>query len=313
MDLVRNILVRYLIVCLFLLCVSPNTSFSQQLSDSTSQSLTPRKFYPGRFAFVSSSAVVAGIVTYIYVQNVWWTNQKTSFHIDHDLDYRYAKNLDKGAHFIGGMMSAELFKAGFYWSGLQQERSYIYAFILGSMMQGIIEIKDGFAPTYGFSVGDVAAGTIGSFVPYIKYKFPKLHALHVKVSYYRHNDYYYQMSAKADLIDDYMNQTYWLSLSVNDWLPKGSKAEKIWPDFLCIVGGWGVDETLNDYYTGQNLAENKGKGNYEFYVSIDIDWRKIISQKHRFLKALSSSLNYVKLPLPTLRLLPAAKYYWGFL
>jgi hypothetical protein len=281
--------------------------------DSIAKVTRPLRVHPERLAAMGGTAVVGLISSYVYVNNAWWAGEKTSFHIDHDMDYRYAMNLDKGAHFIGGVMEAELYKAGFYWSGLNAAQSCLYAFALGTLLQTFVEIKDGYAPSYGFSIGDVSAGAAGSLIPYIKYKFPKLHALNIKLSYYRHDDYYFKIFPHADIIDDYMNQTYWLALTVNDWLPKGSKAEKIWPDFLCIVGGWGVDETLDLYYTGKNLDENKGKGNYEFYISLDIDWRKVIPQTSHFKKALSSSLNYVKLPFPALRVSPSAKYYWGFL
>lgn len=251
--------------------------------------------------------------SYIYVQNVWWADQKTSFHIDHDMDYRYAKNMDKVGHFIGGSMSAELFKAGFYWAGMNAKSSYLYAGALGSLMQGIIELKDGFAPTYGFSVGDVVAGSAGSFLPYLKYSFPKLHSFQIKLSYYVHDTYYFDVYPYGDRLDDYMNQTYWLSLTVDQWLPRGSRVERIWPDWLCVVGGFGVDNTLNMYYTGVNLEENKGKGNYEYYLSIDIDWRKIIKPRSNFNKALADALNYIKLPLPTLRLAPTLEGHWMFL
>jgi hypothetical protein len=246
------------------------------------------------------------------VQTVWWKEQSTSFHVDHYADYKYAKNMDKAAHFIGGVMSAQFFKSGFYWSGMKPVPAYLYAGALGSTMQIIIELKDGFAPTYGFSVGDVVAGSVGSFIPLLKYRFPKSHAVNIKLSYYRHHDYYYQVNYNANIIDDYMNQTYWVALSLNDWLPKGSQAEKIWPDFLTIVGGWGVDETLNRYYSGVSLAENKGEGRYEYFLSVDIDWRKIIPQNRNLAKALSDALNYIKMPLPTLRISPTVQGHWAY-
>jgi len=281
--------------------------------DSIARVTRPLRIHPERLAIMASTGVAGLVSSYLYVKNAWWSNQKTSFHFDHDMDYRYAKNIDKGAHFIGGVIIADLFKDGFYWSGLKAERSFFWAFISGSLMQSFVEIKDGYAPTYGFSWGDVGAGTLGSLVPYLKYKYPKLYAFDIKLSYYRHDDYYYKMFPHAEFIDDYMNHTYWLALNPNDLLPKNSKTEKLWPDFLCIVGGWGVDNTLDYYYTGLNLDENKGKGNYEFYLSIDIDWRKIIRQDTHFKKAVTSTLNYIKLPLPTLRFTPTLKYYWMFL
>jgi hypothetical protein len=69
-----------------------------------------------------------------------------------------------------------------------------------------------------------------------------------------------------------------------------------------VCGGWGVANDLNLYYTGQNLEVNKGKGHFEYYVSVDIDWRKIIKQNTAFKRVITFSLNHVKLPLPTLQI-----------
>lgn len=251
--------------------------------------------------------------SYFYVQNVWWSDNKQSFHFDNGADYLYAKNVDKCAHFMGGLVSAELMNDALNWAGINNKNSYLYAFLLGTTMHAFIEIKDGFAETYGFSIGDLAAGTIGSSIPYLKYKFPTLNALNFKYSYYQHDDFYFKQFKHADWLDDYMNHTYWVTANVGDWLPKNSKAKKIWPNFLCIAAGFGVDNTLNWYNKGVNLAENKGKGNYEYYISLDIDWRKIIPQKNGGQKILARTLNYIKLPFPTLQFGSKTDFYWLFL
>jgi hypothetical protein len=279
---------------------------------ATAQDTTTSTIKPARLGLIlgATSLTLAG--AYVYVNSAWWANQGTSFHFDNGMDYKYAKNVDKAGHFMGGQVCAELFQESLKWAGVKEERSYLYAFLLGTTVQVFVEMKDGYAPTYGFSVGDIAAGSVGSLMPYLKYKIPVLAPLSFKVSYYKHDDYYYKLFPHADGIDDYMNQTYWVSASVNDWLPKGSNAEKWWPDFLCIAGGWGVDNTLDKYYTGVNLDKNKGYGNYEYYLSVDIDWKKIIPQRTGGQRILAKTLNYVKLPLPTLQLGPNVKYYWAF-
>ncbi len=259
----------------------------------------------------TSAAVMAG--TYYYLQTVWWKENQTQFKFDKDMDYRYAKNLDKAGHFLGGEVTAQLFKMGYKWAGVNQSKALLYAGITGTAIQAIIEVKDAYAPTYGFSIGDLAAGSAGSFFPYLQHKVPAFNAVHFKVSYFRHHNYYYEQFRYAQLIDDYMNQTYWVSVAVNDWLPKASKAEKLWPDFLTLTFGWGVDETLNWYYKGVNIEQNKGKGNFEYYASIDVDWRKIIKQNTTFKRALTYSLNLVKLPLPAVRFAPTFKGYTWFL
>ncbi len=265
-----------------------------------------------KLAIIGGVTAVGLLSTYIYIQEVWWKDQQTSFHIDHDKDYVYAKNMDKAAHFIGGVMTAQVMKASFYWAGMKPIPAYLYAGAMGTALQLIIEVKDGFSPTYGFSVGDVLAGSAGSFIPLLKYHFPKSHAVNIKLSYFRKHTYYYDVNPKANVVDDYMNQTYWLALSLNDWLPKNSAFEKAWPDFLTITGGFSIDDTWNRYYTGVSLPEDKGKGHYEYLISLDIDWRKILPQNRNLTKALSDALNYVKLPLPALRLGPSVQGYWVY-
>lgn len=266
----------------------------------------------GRVLLLSGAASLTMVGTYLYLQNVWWSDQKSSFKFDHDMDYRYAKNMDKAAHFIGGCLSADLFSEGFMWTGLPERKSLFWGGVAGTAIQGMIEVKDGYAPTYGFSLGDLGAGTLGSFWPLLKSYVPALKPITIKASYYQHNRYYYEVFPYAEPVDDYMNQTYWLSATVNDWLPKGSRAERLWPDFLTVAGGWGVDNTLNLYYTGQNLEVNKGRGKYEYFLSVDIDWRKIIKPTNTFKRTLAYSLNFIKLPLPTLRLGPTMQGYWAY-
>lgn len=306
--------IRFLFFCsLMSFCLG---SFAQErLATDTSEAkpLNAQTINKRKIAIIGGVTAVGLLSTYIYVRQVWWKDQQTSFHIDHDRDYVYAKNMDKAAHFIGGVMTAQVMKASFYWAGMKPIPAYLYAGAMGTALQLIIEVKDGYAPTYGFSIGDVVAGSIGSFVPLLKYHFPKSHAVNIKLSYLRKHTYYYDVNPNANIIDDYMNQTYWLALSLNDWLPKHSAFERIWPDFLTISAGFSLDETWNNYYTGISTAQDKGKGNYEYLISLDIDWRKVFPQHKPFTKALSDALNYIKMPLPALRLGPQMQGYWWYL
>jgi hypothetical protein len=303
-------------ICVLLLSLS-SFALRAQVTDTiipTHSGQEVNRLRAGAVAAASTGAL-AGV--YIYMQNVWWHETPTKFKIDHVKDYRYAKNVDKAGHFVGGVVTSELFGSAFRWAGVSKPRSLIYGAAISTAIQGMIEIKDGFAPTYGYSFGDLGAGAVGSFLPLLQYHVPATNAVKIKLSYYRHNNYYFDGYPYANVIDDYMNQTYWLSVSVNDWLPKGSRAERIWPDFLTVTGGWGVDETLNGYYidgyiTRKNAEEYIGRGHYEYYISLDVDWRKIIKQNTHFKRAVTYTLNYIKLPLPALRLGPSVKGYWAF-
>jgi hypothetical protein len=286
------------------------SNLSAQQRDTTNYS----NYSPSKIKFYS---VVIGTTlsltsSYIYVQNAWWTNNKKSFHFDNGPDYKYAKNIDKFGHLMGGLILAEGLHGSLKWAGLKDNDSYLYSFILGSTMHLFIEAKDGFAETYGFSIGDFVAGSIGGLIPYLKYKSDKFRSLNFKFSYYQRDRYYFEQFKNADWIDDYMNHTYWVTISPEVWLPKNSKVKKIWPDFLSFAMGIGVDNTLNWYYKGVNLAENKGKGNYEYYLSLDIDWREIIPQKTGGQRMLTQALNYIKIPLPTVSFGPQTNFHWFY-
>ncbi len=299
-----------LITILFLVTFSSPTIGQHLVNDSIYK--TVKKPNPLKFYSVVGGTGLTLLASYIYVQNVWWSDNKQSFHFDNGPDYKYAKNVDKCAHLMGGLLLAEGLHGALKWSGLNDDKSYLYSFILGTTMHVFIEVKDGFAQTYGFSMGDIAAGTIGSAIPYLKYKSENFRALNFKFSYYQRDMYYYNQFKYADWFDDYMNHTYWLTATVNTWLPKGSKVEKIWPDYLTIAGGFGVDNTLNDYYKGTNLEANKGKGNYEYFLTLDIDWREIIPQRTGGQRMLTQALNYIKIPLPTVRFGPSVDFYWFY-
>ena len=97
---------------------------------------------PKRVAIVGVTTTLSLAGTYAYLQNVWWKDQQSSFKIDHDMDYRYAKNMDKAAHFIGGAISAELFGVAFEWSGVQRKNALLYGGIASTALQAFIEVKD---------------------------------------------------------------------------------------------------------------------------------------------------------------------------
>ena len=39
-----------------------------------------------------------------YLENTWWKDQSQNFHFDNGADLRYALNVDKAGHFIGGLI-----------------------------------------------------------------------------------------------------------------------------------------------------------------------------------------------------------------
>jgi len=170
--------------------------------------------------------------------------------------------------------------------------------LLGTAVQGFIEIKDGYSPTWGFSMYDWMSGSLGSFYPYFQSKSKFLKALDIKYSYYRKDNYYYDfIKRESNFQDDYMNSTFWFTYNPNRYKPSGK-----WPKWLGISVGLGVDHTLNNYYINMpGGTSDWGSGSYEFYLAPDIDFKGLLPKKP-FWQTLAHVLNYIKVPTPALRL-----------
>lgn len=297
--------------------ISITTDSLLQLSSSKKYSFWHRSdtFNQRRFTFVLGSTTLALAASYVYVKNAWWGDQTNRFHFDGGTgiqhlftfgnDAKYAKNLDKFGHFYGGIFYSDLFSNAAMWSGVKKQKAYLWGGILGTCIQGFVEIKDGYSPTWGFSTYDLLAGSLGSFYPYFQTKSKFLAATDVKFSYYKVDDYYFKdIQYKAKWNDDYMNQTYWLTFN-----PKRFNKNWNWPKWLGISAGFGVDNKLNNYYIGtaDNYADH-GKGGYEFFIAPDIDFKGLLPKKPIWQK-IGHVLNYVKFPAPTIRLSNNSRFF----
>lgn len=268
-----------------------------------------------RFYGVSSLTLTALAGSYIYINNAWWAGQKSSFHFDGGTglkhvftlgrDFKYAKNLDKVGHFYGGRIGGDLFSEAVKWSGKSENSAYLWGGVFSSSIQFFIEIKDGFSPNWGFSIYDFMAGSLGSFYPYFQSKSKFLSALDCKFSYWRKDDYYNKtLKRSSPFLDDYMNQTYWFTFN-----PKRFNLQSKWPKWLGISVGVGVDNKLNDYYTGILTDYGVlGKGGYELFIAPDIDFTGLLP-KTPFWQKTAKFMNYIKFPAPTLRLSNNSRFF----
>ncbi|MDH7514918.1 MAG: DUF2279 domain-containing protein, partial [Bacteroidota bacterium] len=121
-----------------------------------------RVVIPWRLAVVGGAALGTLGATYWYLEKTWWSEKPTAFHFDDGADLHYAHNLDKLAHFYGGSIAGDLFSGGLRWAGMRRKAAAWYGFGLGVFVQLVIELKDGYAPRWGYSVWDVACGTAGA-------------------------------------------------------------------------------------------------------------------------------------------------------
>ena len=262
--------------------------------------------------FIVGSTLSASLFgSYYYLQNSWWSESQIPFHFDQGADLKYALNVDKLGHFMGGLQATDIFSSSMQWAGMSQKKALWYGAFFGSSLQLAIEIKDGYAPYWGFSNWDLGMGVAGSVWPVLQHYNNYLEAVKFKFSYYKHSSIYWQLEAERgnpvsqnSWQDDYPNQTYWAAFDIAHFIELS-----FWPDWLNIAIGFGLDDTQ---YLNQN--DTKTGGNNEFYIALDYDIPKMFKKFNTpTAKKIKYWLNYLHLPAPTIRVSPKVNFYPLFL
>jgi hypothetical protein len=168
-------------------------------------------------------------------------------------------------------------------------------------------MKDAYAPYWGFSIYDFSAGTIGAFVPYAERYWKPMEYIDFKMSYYKRSNHYWDLTTtqkpdnppgKYDYHDDYINQTYWLSVY---------PLKNIGSD-IGLAFGFGLDES--QYLDGKT----KRGGKNEFYIALDYDMKRVLKRWNSpTAKKVKHWLNYIKFPAPTIRVSPELEFYPFFM
>lgn len=269
------------------------------------------KINSGRVLIVSSSLAAALGGSYLYVENAWWSDKQSTFSFDDGADLTYALNVDKAGHFMGGLYAADLFSSSFRWTGMNESQSLWYGAAFGSGLQLAIEMKDAYAPHWGFSKWDLAMGSMGAFWLVAQYYNDDFKAINFKMSYYKRSNIYWDLDKqrgkepnKYAWQDDYPNQTYWLTFDVNHFVETCC-----WPDWLNVAVGFGIDDTQF-----LNSSNTKMGGNNEWYIALDYDVPKLLKKWNSPTgKKVKHWLNYFHFPAPTIRISPKLEIYPLFL
>lgn len=252
-----------------------------------------------RAAGVASLTLVAyGAAYWLIFARGWWQESGGHFHFENDFDY--ALNLDKFGHFAAGVLLGESFYEGYHWAGLTEFKSYLFAGLSAFATHVAIDVKDGFAPQWGFSVFDVLSGSLGGFLPMAERYVPLFKYIDLKWSYWINTDVYYDHSKTGVFTDDYVNQTFWVSLKPYRLLPRA--ARDYYPSWLAFAVGLSIDDGV---FTGDPHPSR------EVYVAMDYDLEAFRPQS-RWARTLVKYLNYIKFPAPTLQVYPDVKWLWVY-
>lgn len=245
----------------------------------------------------TSLAILGGI--YYRWKTAWWNDGTTGFHFDYNPTY--TDNVDKIGHLYGGILFTECFGLGLRWAGLDEESSLLYGALFSTLVYTGVEIKDGFAPTWGFDPLDLGFSIAGSIYPYAQKKVPFLQNFNFKYSYFPSNSTYFNNLKRGNknnqfFNDDYEGETFWLAANIKNLLP--SDINSFMPDFLNIALGVSIE----------NL-DNPSARRKVFVISPDIDLVKLFKPENEILKEVLRLLNYIHIPLPALKISPDFKAY----
>ncbi len=248
-----------------------------------------------RLAIVGGSVAGAMTAIHVYQSNGWWKDNRRSFHFREDLTY--ALHVDKIGHFFGANGATFVMSKAFRWANYSETTSLLLGAGVSTLFQTYIEIEDGFS-TWGFDRVDFAANVAGAWYPVAQHFVPALQDFNLKLSYLPSENINAPGAfpgQKHLMMDDYEGQTFWLSVKVNNILPK--TVEPLWPDFLAISIGYGARDILSPHP-------------YRVYfIGLDYDMTKIIPQTSGFLRTLSETLNFIRFPAPAIQLSPNAIWY----
>lgn len=240
-----------------------------------------------KFGAVTGATIGAFWWLHNYQKNAWWSGQRGEFHFQND--WNYAMSMDKLGHLFDGAFIQALYRGAFEWAGFSPTASVWIGAAFSVAYMTDIEIEDGFATDWGFSPGDQIFNVLGALYPVGQYYWKPLRSFNFKWSYYPFQDIT-SGTKNGAFLDDYNGQTIWLSMNVHDALSKGAK--KVWPDYLNLVMGYGV----NDYtHIDTRYAD--------YYIGLDLNWERIIPGNSKFMLWFKNVINHFRFfPLPVLKI-----------
>jgi len=228
-------------------------------------------------------------------------NELTSFHWYND--NKAWLQVDKFGHATTSYIMSNYAFWSLRWSGVNNNKSALYAGLMGWSAMTVIEILDGFSNNWGASPGDLVANTAGAAFFTGQQLLWKEQRIRLKFSYHPTEFAQYRPDLLGEnglqsMLKDYNGQTYWLSANISSFL----KNETKFPKWINVSLGYGATGMLGSYsnpieWDGEVLPYHNRTRQY--YLSFDVDWTRI-NTNSSFLRFVFKAFSFVKVPFPTL-------------
>jgi hypothetical protein len=273
-----------------------NICFSQAfLSVSDSLNSNRRDFLYGTYIIGTSTS-------YLGLYNLWYKEKGMSDFSFYN-DNRDWLQLDKAGHIVStyhiGYISIQTLK----WAGLDSKKASIQGGISSLVYMTGIEIMDGFADEYGFSIGDALANAVGIGALITQEFLWNDQKIRFKHSYFpsQYSKYRPELLGNNYIqgsLKDYNGITFWMSYNLESFLNTGYL-----PKCLNIAFGYSGDGLLggseNPKYNNQNIELFNYNRTRQFLLSLDIDLTKIETNS-KILKTIFSTFGFIKIPFPAI-------------
>jgi hypothetical protein len=242
------------------------------------------------------------VASYSAFYQLWYKDfDKSSFHFFND--GREWLGIDKLGHSCGTYWLSNLNSKAFLWSGLNHHKSILYGTLSSFLFMSTIEIFDGLSKEWGASPWDLAADAGGATLFLVQELAFKKQLVTLKYAYCPSNYSKYRPEVLGGnlaekMLKDYNATTFWLSVNLNTL---GNRSLPAWFNLALGYGATGMTGGFENFSSPEpkyKLVPNSERAS-EFYISTDIDLSKI-KVKSKFLKGLLYTLNFIKIPGPTL-------------
>lgn len=251
----------------------------------------------------SSTALTTGSI--FYLNEAWYQQYNTGkFHFFND-NAEWLQ-MDKVGHTFTTYQTARLMMNAFNWAGFNQKQKLFIGGNIGLAYMSVIEIMDGYSEGWGFSWGDMGANVFGSSLAIAQEAFWKQQRIQLKFSYAQSGLAQYNPSLLGEnfytqILKDYNGQTYWVSINPTSFIKRDNK----FPKWLNIAFGYSAYGMIGGNYNGFTVQTTDGTvlrydRERRFYASVDIDLTRIRTTS-KFLKALFSAVNILKIPAPAIQ------------
>ncbi len=243
-----------------------------------------------KFLIITSASTYT--ISMIGLNQLWYANYpKSNFHTIND--NKEWLQMDKLGHIMTSYYVGKIGMELLNWSGESKKTQLIYGATLGFTFLTTIEIFDGFSKEWGFSVGDIIANATGTSLLIGQELLWNEQRIQLKYSFHttkfsKENPNLLGSNFLEQTLKDYNGQTYWLSVNLWSFTKKNN-----FPKWLNLAFGYGAENMI----TG-NRIENDTRYR-QFYLSLDLDLSKI-KTKSKFLKTVFNTLNFIKIPAPTI-------------